>query len=643
MFKGYIPTGGREGKTPLEEYKDKTEFYDLESVKKLNHYGGVLKDNIIQIDVDDEEQSKILYKIITDLEIQCNILETSRGKHFYFINSGIDRRKQGYYTPIAIKIDIGLGLQNAVIPLKIKGEKRIWAQQVNQLDQLPPWLMPMTKKKFDFLGMDDGDGRNESLFSYILTLQSNGLSKEQIKETIKIINKFILKTPVDEKELEIILRDEAFKKQCFFNGNKFDHSNFAKLMIQNNHIYRINYNLYVYNKGYYANDMRIIKLCAIKEYEKLTSKQINEVIDRLNIIAPEKEVSKANKIPLNNGLYNIDTRQLEEFTPNYISKNKIPVNYNPAAYDKDLDKALDAICCNDKSLRCVIEEIFGNCLYRENEFNRIYMLNGKGSNGKSTILDLLKSMLGGESNVSSLALNELNDRFKTYQIMDKLVNIGDDIDYDIITKTGILKKLVTGETINVERKGKDAFNINSYAGLFFSSNESIFIRDDSDGLKRRLMNIPFNAHFTDENKDYSILSRARRGDTSFMEYMLKLSIEGLHRLLKNMSYTKCDLIIKANLEYQEFNNPILRFLNSELDSYDEILYNPETNENSIDEVFLRFRSWCNSNNIKYDYAQKIFSGEVKKITGFDVKRKRVKKIFLKDNDKPNKKINVFVK
>ncbi len=202
MWKGYIPTGGRDGKHPTEEYKDRTDFYKLEDVESLNSYGGVLKDNIIQIDIDDEEQSDILYKIIKELNINTTVLQTTRGKHFYFLNPGIERRKQGYYTALGIKIDVGLGIQNAVVPLKVKGRKRKFLKTVDDIDTLPAWLIPLTKREINFSTMAEGDGRNSSLYGYILTLQQKGLTKEDIRETIKIINKDILKDPLDEKEIE---------------------------------------------------------------------------------------------------------------------------------------------------------------------------------------------------------------------------------------------------------------------------------------------------------------------------------------------------------------------------------------------------------------------------------------------------------
>ena len=147
MFKGFIPTNG---KRPTEEYKNRTEFYNLSDVEKLNSYGAVLDDDIIQIDIDDEEQSNTVLEIIENQNIQCNILQTSRGKHFYFLNTNIDRRKQGFVTAIGVKVDTGLGSQNAVIPIKVEGKLRKWIKKVDNMDYLPSWLIPLDKKNIDF-------------------------------------------------------------------------------------------------------------------------------------------------------------------------------------------------------------------------------------------------------------------------------------------------------------------------------------------------------------------------------------------------------------------------------------------------------------------------------------------------------------
>ena len=56
-----------------------------------------------------------------------------------------------------------------------------------------------------------------------------------------------------------------------------------------------------------------------------------------------------------------------------------------------------------------------------------FHFNGGGSNGKSSFLKILRSLVG-DTNTSSVALKDLNGRFKTAELFGKLVNLGDDIE-----------------------------------------------------------------------------------------------------------------------------------------------------------------------------------------------------------------------
>ncbi|MFU0824082.1 bifunctional DNA primase/polymerase [Clostridium sp.] len=226
ILKGYIRTVG---KKPIEAYKKKKKFYTYDYIRKTGgDFAGILADGMVQIDVDDEKEAEIVKNIVTDQKLSCAILKTTRGLHFYFRNKDLNKRQTKMKTPIGVSIDIGIGEQNALVPIKVNGKTRRWLNRIKNIediDFLPDWLRPLKKKRNvpDFKELEEGDGRNQTLFNYILTLQSEGFSKDSIKNTIGIINKYILKTPLGEKEINSILRDEAFLKESFYIKSKFLH------------------------------------------------------------------------------------------------------------------------------------------------------------------------------------------------------------------------------------------------------------------------------------------------------------------------------------------------------------------------------------------------------------------------------------
>lgn len=582
LFKGFIPTNG---KKPTESYRERQDFYDFDEIKHLHSYGGVLRDNIIQIDVDDYDNSEIIFKITNDMNLKCSVLQTSRGKHFYFANSTEERRKQGYYTSIGIKIDTGLGNQNAVIPLKIDSVERKWLKEVEEIEECPKWLLPISKISINF-NLEEGDGRNQVLFNYILKLQSECFSKDEIKESIRIINKYILKEPLDDKEVDTILRDESFLKETFYIKNKLQYEKLAKYLIANENIIKINNHLHIYTDGYYSDDVYLIEKMLLKYIKNSTKTHRAEVIRYLELLAKNHQLTQVKYICVENGILDIENNELLEFNSKFIIKNKIPHIYDESAYHELLDNTLNKICCNDYQLRMIIEEMIGYCLLRRNEIGKSFILTGNGANGKSTLLDLIIELLG-EDNVSSVSLQELSDRFKTYQLEGKLANIGDDISNEYIPDNSTFKKLVTGDKVNVEKKGKDPYDFKNYSKLIFSANELPRINDLSDGLKRRLQFIPFNARFTKLDADFDPFIRDKLTTSEAMRYLLKIAVEGLQRLLinNNVSYAKaCD---EVWAEYEQINNPILLFL-------DDIKIDNEP----VTEVYLKYSNWCEQNGLK---------------------------------------------
>ena len=626
FFKGYVET---KNKKCIEKFKGRTDFKTFEQVQSLPEYAGILAAETILIDVDDFEASEILFKVVKEYALTCRVYRTSRGKHFLFKNSGVPTNKTGCKLAIGLTADIKIGTRNSYEVLKYDNQNReiLYDTAENEeAQQLPRWLFPV-KSKMEFLNMETGDGRNQGLFNYILTLQSNDFSVEEARETIRIINKFVLKVPLSDDEIETVLRDDAFKKPVFFMGSTFLFDKFATFLKNNNHIIKINNQLHIYKNGIYISGMAEIEAEMIQHIPGLNRAKRTEVLAYLDILIRENSKAEdANLIAFENGLYNIVDDSFVEFTPEHIITNKIRWKYNPEAYSELADKTLNKIACNDPQIRALLEEAIGYCFYRRNELGKAFILTGDKSNGKSTFLSMVQCLLGDE-NISSLDLKELGDRFKTAEMFGKLANIGDDIGDEFIANPAIFKKLVTGERVSAERKGQNPFEFNNYSKLLFSANNIPRIKDKTGAVQRRLAIIPFDARFSADDPDFNPYIKHLLKTDEVMEYLINLGIAGLKRVLLNRKFTGSTKVQKAMDEYEENNNPIIGFFR-ECEDEEFQIENEPTNV-----VYKRYQEYCLANSLQ-PMSNIEFSKQVNRILNMRVENKwlngKKHRIFIKN-------------
>lgn len=626
FFRGFVET---KNKKCIEKFKGRTDFKTFEQVQSLSEYAGILAAETILIDVDDFEASEILFKVVKEYALTCRVYRTSRGKHFLFKNSGVPTNKTGCKLAIGLTADIKIGTRNSYEVLKYDNQNReiLYDTAENEeAQQLPRWLFPV-KSKMEFLNMETGDGRNQGLFNYILTLQSNDFSVEEARETIRIINKFVLKVPLSDDEIETVLRDDAFKKPVFFMGSTFLFDKFATFLKNNNHIIKINNQLHIYKNGIYISGLAEIEAEMIQHIPGLNRAKRTEVLAYLDILIRENSKAEdANLIAFENGLYNIVDDSFVEFTPEHIITNKIRWKYNPEAYSELADKTLNKIACNDPQIRALLEEAIGYCFYRRNELGKAFILTGDKSNGKSTFLSMVQCLLGDE-NISSLDLKELGDRFKTAEMFGKLANIGDDIGDEFIANPAIFKKLVTGERVSAERKGQNPFEFNNYSKLLFSANNIPRIKDKTGAVQRRLTIIPFDARFSADDPDFNPYIKHLLKTDEVMEYLINLGIAGLKRVLLNRKFTGSTKVQKAMDEYEENNNPIIGFFR-ECEDEEFQIENEPTNV-----VYKRYQEYCLANSLQ-PMSNIEFSKQVNRILNMRVENKwlngKKHRIFIKN-------------
>lgn len=352
LFRGYVPT---RNKQCLEKFKGVEKLKTRSEVQDLDEYAGILGEETILIDVDDAGTSELLFRMVQDLELKCRVYATTRGKHFYFKNPEglVEKGWTKQLLAVGIETDAKVGRNNSYAIMRFNGSDRpiIWDCPEEEIQDLPKWLTPV-KTNMKFLDMRAGDGRNQALFNYILTLQSEDFTKEEARETIRMINRYVLEDPLSDRELETILRDDAFQKPVFFKGSTFLFDKFATYLKNNNHIVKINNQLHIYKDGIYVPGHAEIESQMIKHIPHLKRANRSEVLAYLEImIEGEAKTTNPNVIAFSNGLYNIKDGSFKDFTPEIVITNKIPWAYNPAAHNELLNYTLNRLACNDPEVR----------------------------------------------------------------------------------------------------------------------------------------------------------------------------------------------------------------------------------------------------------------------------------------------------
>ncbi|MFT8425659.1 MAG: phage/plasmid primase, P4 family [Liquorilactobacillus sp.] len=620
-----------DNKQPIHKFKDPSQTKTVQEVKDFDNYAVVVPKGYIVLDFDTTDDAEIMFNIVKELKLKSRVYKTKRGYHFWF-KSSIQfknfvkaRLACGLYSDCRSGVN---GDKRSYVVLKKNGIKRPVVNKVSlkDLDEVPAFLRPISTPadKFNFKEMSNGDGRNQQLFSYIVYLQGQGFKKDEIKDTIQVINDFVFDDSLGEHELSQILRDESFKpekevkKMTSKKISGFKHNVFGNELIKQYHILTVNNQLYVYDDGFYQQDDRIIERKMIEMFPGIKQTQRNEVLAYIRIETHKNPADiKLNPyiINLKNTRLDVRTGEKLDFDYKQTEFDRIPVVYDPEAYNSDVDHMLDKVFVNDQEIRELFEEMLGYCFIKNTRYRKGFMFVGGGHNGKSTILDMIKNFLG-KRNYSSIGLDELADRFKIAELEHKLANIGDDINNVSLKKTGTIKKLFTGNSITVERKGERPFELEPYAKMIFSANEIPRSYDKTEGFYSRLMFIPFDAEFSADDEDYDPNIEDKITTDNAMSYLLNIALKGIQRLMTKGEFTQPQRVLEVMNQYRTDNSTTLSWVADQEITLEQVLETPSS------DLYSDFADWCKQSGIKANNVtgKKIFNREL--IDKFDLERRQ---------------------
>jgi len=339
-----------------------------------------------------------------------------------------------------------------------------------------------------------------------------------------------------------------------------------------------------------------------------TAKEILHLL-RTKTYITDEQMEKAHPltlIPLRNGIFDLNTRKLIAHESKYLFDYQIPVDFDANAECSKLNKFFKEIVTEEDLP--LLYDIAGCILYPKNIIEKFYVLEGRGSNGKSQFVSVLQKFSGTE-NYSAISLKQMtDDKFSVAQTYRKLLNIGADIGSQVIYDSSILKSASGSDPISGQFKFGQIFDFIPSATLAFAANEPPILKDESDGMFRRIETIHFPNKFGNE-KDMQEDPNCKKAIPHIVDKittdkelsgLLNHALKHLRDILDSGQLSVVRSVSELKKEYIRLSNPVHSFVE---EMCEECVYTPPDSYGkkekidaqgfiTVGELFSKYKEYC---------------------------------------------------
>lgn len=314
--------------------------------------------------------------------------------------------------------------------------------------------------------------------------------------------------------------------------------------------------------GLYTTDVDYINNIIYSYAPSMDKKGIEEVMQRLRAWAPVKSRNtNRDYIPVNNGIFDFETKTLMDFTPEIVFITKSRTSYNPNASNVvinnpdgttwDVESWMNELT-DDPEITNLLWEITGALLRPNVAWNKsAWLYSDRGENGKGTLCAMWRNLCGTAA--TSIPIADFAKDFMLSSLIASQAIIVDENDVGtFIDKAGALKAVITNDVVYINRKFKSPIQYQFHGFMVQCLNELPRFKDKSDSIYRRQLFIPMNKCFTGKARTYIKSDYINRPEV--LEYVMKRVLEMDYYSLSEPEACKAVLD-----EYKVYNDPVRQF------------------------------------------------------------------------------------
>lgn len=314
----------------------------------------------------------------------------------------------------------------------------------------------------------------------------------------------------------------------------------------------------------------------------------NIVFHRSLIPVDRRMNDNANLHCTQNGMLNIDTRELLAHDPDYYTSQMLPFEFKATAKCPTWLKVLDMNIGRPDVIR-QLRQFFGYCLTRDTRHRTALILKGPPASGKSKILEVLTALVG-EDNCSAVQISALDKPFERATLKDKLLNVSTEEDAHHFG-TAMFQAVVAGDRVNASFKNRDFFEFYPYAKHAYATNVYPAVSGDNEAFIDRLILIEFERQFQRGERDTYLKEKL----LDEMSGIFVWALDGLVDLRTLGGFSESETTTRALRRFKMHTSSVQSFVEDRCEILDrdvvgELLFN--STKISVEELYEAYKAYC---------------------------------------------------
>ena len=309
----------------------------------------------------------------------------------------------------------------------------------------------------------------------------------------------------------------------------------------------------------------------------------------------------------------------EDPKPEELFTKTTLASWDSEAECPQFEEFVSEIFGGDEELISWVQRAIGYSLTARVTEQVLFLAYGTGANGKSTLFELIHSILGDYSKMADFEtfVTGKKSDVRTMEAIGELRGIrfalASEIDSARRFDEALIKKLTGGDTLRGTALRSSAFQFSPEFKIWLLTNHLPFARDGSHGFWRRIKVIPFNQTFRGDALKSNLYGRLSAEKSGILKWCVEGAVSYFEKLRhEETGLGPCKAIDEATAAYRYDNDTVSRFI-------EEVVEVCEDSRVQARALFAAYESWSFDEGIKYPISEQIFSRRMEE-RGFIKKR-----------------------